>query len=509
MPTSRRFIRSVGLISALTLASRVLGLVREQVLGFYFATSQPLSAFRIAFMLPNLARRLFGEGALSAALIPVLTRSLRADGEVESRRFVGSLLVLLGIVLVGGVVGAELVILVWRQFSNDLALSLSAVLIPYMVLICLVAAIAAVLNVRGHFAVPAAAPSLLNLAVIGGVLFGARVMGLEGVKLLYAGCVGVLIGGLLQLTISVAALRWVSFVPILSAPSRSPRVRAVGALMAPMALGLSAVQLNTVADFLIAYFFVNVEGEQVGPAVLGFAQYLYQLPLGVFGIALSTAIFPLLSQRAEEEDQSGLASVFADGLRLSVFIALPASVGLMIVARPLVSALYERGAFGPEQTARVSGVLIYYAMGMVAYFAQHILVRTFYALHDSRTPARVALTLVGVNLVMNFSLVFVLEERGLALATAICAHLQMGALLVLLSRRLPQVDWRLIGSGVTRSAIATGIMGAVLLIVGQSGIMPAGAIGESAVVVLTGAITYGIAVWCLGSPEIKLLTRRT
>ncbi len=509
MPSSRRFLRSAGLISGLTLFSRVLGLVREQVFGFYFATSQPLSAFRIAFMLPNLARRLFGEGALSAAFIPVLTRSIRTDGEEQSRKFVGSLLVVLAIALVCGVVAAEVAIVVWRRYSGDLSLSLAAILMPYMALICLVAAVGAVLNVRGHFALPAAAPSLLNLSLIGGILTGAVFLGLRGVDLIYVACVSVLVGGVCQLTASLVMLGRIRFLPIISAPVWSSRIKSVGGLMAPMVLGLSAVQLNTLADFLIAYFFVEEGGERVGPAVMGYAQYLYQLPLGVFGIALATAIFQLLSQKAAEEDALGLAEVFSDGLRLSVFVALPASVGLMFVAHPLVAALYERGAFGPAQTDRVAGVLLFYSLGLVAYFMQHIVVRTFYALHDSKTPARVALTMVFINLAMNLSLVFVLEERGLALATAVCAVIQVLVLLRVLSCKLPTMIWGVVLRSVVRSLVATALMAGSLVLVEWVGLARAGATWETFALVVTGAAVYAMVSRCFGAQELSLILRRT
>jgi putative peptidoglycan lipid II flippase len=259
---------------------------------------------------------------------------------------------------------------------------------------------------------------------------------------------------------------------------------------------------------------VEVDGERVGPAVLGFAQYLYQLPLGVFGIALATAIFPVLSRKSSQEDHAGLVEVFARGLRLSVFVALPASVGLVLVARPLVAALLEYGQFESKNTARVSGALVFYSLGMVAYFAQHIVVRTFYALQDSRTPARVAMWMVLLNFALNLSLVFVLEERGLALATAICAFVQVTILLIVLSRRLHALTtgtaaiWTAIGAGVARSAVATTVMGAVIALLRVSSLSSCGPIVETLVLVLVGVLVYGGAATALRVNELFLLFRR-
>jgi putative peptidoglycan lipid II flippase len=231
-----------------------------------------------------------------------------------------------------------------------------------------------------------------------------------------------------------------------------------------MALGLSVVQINSLMDYLIAYLFVRKDGEPIGPAVLGYAQYLYQLPLGVFGIALATAIFPFLSKKAAEGDEAGLAETVQRGVRMGLFIALPATVGLMVVAQPLVRSLYERGEFSSSDTPRVASTVMFYSLGMTAYFAQHVVVRSFYALHDSRTPARVASWMVVVNFVMNLCLVFVMEERGLALATAVCAAIQVVWLGRRLERTLPVLSWSHTVRPAGKMVLATAAMGAALQI---------------------------------------------
>ncbi len=464
-----RFVLSAGLIAGLTLASRLLGLVRETLFGYYFGTSELLSAFRIAFQVPNLARRLFGEGALSSAMIPVLTESIQQQGEAASRRFVGTVLTLLVCVLVAAVVGIEAVIFVWREVQDDMALRLSAVLMPYMVFICTSAVASGVLNVRGHFAVPAAAPTILNVAMIVALVFGLFV-DLTPLALMYLTCAAVLLAGMIQVVITGVALHRVSFFPTFRGSWRDPQVRRVFTLMAPMALGLSAVQINTLLDSLIAYLFVFKDGERVGTAVLGYAQFLYQLPLGVFGISLATAIFPLLSTKAAEGDRAGLAEVFERGIRMSLFIALPSSIGLIFVAYPLVATLFQRGEFDAASTQRTAATLVCYSFGIAAYFMQHIVVRVFYALQDSRTPARVALSIVGLNLLMNLGLVFFMEERGLALSTSISATIQIIWLLVRLRRTLSEIGWRRLGLNVSRTALAAAAMAVVLWILTGTGI---------------------------------------
>jgi putative peptidoglycan lipid II flippase len=512
MASSSRLIPTVRLIAVLTLGSRVLGLARECLFGYFFSTTECLSAFRIAFMAPNLARRLFGEGALSSAMIPVLTEAVHADGETSSRRFVGALLTVLTLVLIGIIVLVEIGIAVWRAARDDLALQLAAILMPYMALICMVAVASAVLNVRRHFATPAAAPAILNLILIAAMVGGGVAGGLTGVPLMIWVCVGVLAAGVVQLAATGLALRAVSFFPIFGGSWRDPRVRSVAVLMAPMVLGLSAVQINSLVDYLIAYLFISVDGQRVGPAVLGYAQYLYQLPLGVFGIAVATAMFPELSRKATASDRAGLAQTLVRGLTLSLFIALPASIGLMVVASPLVATLFERGAFDEAATRRVAGALFFYSLGLTAYFAQHLLVRTFYAMHDSRTPARIAMTLVFVNALMNLGLVFVLQERGLALATAVCAAMQVVWLTVRLTRVLPEIPWWQLGRGVARIGIAasfmTAVLVAILLLAGTHGWIGGHAAWHLGILVAAGAGSYALASRALGIEELSAVLRR-
>ncbi len=509
MPERDQFIRSAWVVASLTGLSRVFGLLREIVLAYYFSTSGVLSAFRIAFMLPNLARRLFGEGALSAAMIPVLSETLRQEGEQASRRFVGRLMLAVTAFLVAAVLVLELVTLVWNGIRPDPALGLATILLPYMVMICLVALVGGVLNVRGRFAVPAAMPILLNLAIIGGAMIGARWGGDSETIHIRVICYAVLVAGLCQLALSALALRRALFAPLFSWSLRDAGLRKVAGLMGPMALGLSVVQINSLADYLIAYLFISDKGEPVGPAVLGYAQFLYQLPLGVFGIALATAIFPALAGRAAEDDEVGLARVFVQGLRLSLFVAAPASVGLMFIAHPLVATLFLRGHFDAAAGGRVAGALMYYSIGLVGYFSQHIIVRTFYARHDSRTPTRVALWMVSVNLAMNLVLVRVMEERGLALSTAFCSIVQVLWLIALMTRRVRSVDWLSLLRGLIPILIATTVMCACLAAccapVIADIILPRTVFGWTALLVVVGVGSYGTAAVLLGIPELRAL----
>ncbi len=509
-----RFLQSAWLIAAFTLSSRLLGLVRESLFSYYFSTSELLSAFRIAFQAPNLARRLFGEGALSSAMIPVLTESIQQQGEEASRRFVGTILTMLACVLGGAVIGIEILIAVWRWLHDNLALQLTAAMMPYMALICTAAVAGGVLNVRKHFAVPAAAPTILNIAMIVALLGGALVGDLSPLSLMYLTCGAVLLAGVLQVLITGAALRWVSFFPIFGGAWRDPQVRRVFSLMAPMALGLAAVQVNTLMDLLIGWIFVlDEKGQRVGPAVLGFAQFLYQLPLGVFGISLATAIFPILSGKAAQGDRMGMGEVVRHGIRMSLFIALPSSVGLIFVAHPLAATLYQHGEFGAASTQRVASALVYYSLGIAAFFAQHIVVRAFYALQDSRTPARIALYMVGLNLMMNLALVPVMEERGLALSTSVSAAVQIIWLVAKLRRVLPEVGWARLLMQLSRTVLATAVMAVALGVLTKSGLSVDRWVEKSGlqllILVVTGVGVYYLAAWLLRIEELSTAFRRS
>lgn len=449
-------------VAGLTLASRLLGLLRELALANFFGTNTIVSAFRLAFMVPNLARRLFGEGALSAALIPVLTETLEEQGRKSSRRLVGALTIRVAAILIGIVVLAEIILGVVRLFASDPVLDLSAVLLPYMPLICLVALNCGVLHVRRRFALPAALPILLNVCIVTALYAGHLVWRPGQNYLIYFACGGVIVSVILQWLISIVALQREDFVPLLRGPVPREPLRRVSRMMGGAAIGLSAVQLNSLFDYLIAYGFVVVDGERVGPAVLGAAHFLYQLPLGVFGIAIATAIFPSLSLRATQQDRQGFLAELGLGLRMSMLIAFPSLVGLLFIAYPLVEALFEHGEFTSESTVRVAGTLQFYALGMAAYFANHVLIRAYYAHQDSRTPARITVVVAVINLVLNLILVQFMEERGLALATAVCANIQ--SFLLWKSLPVPGAGGSVVRPllGLIRPALATGVMALAL-----------------------------------------------
>jgi len=470
-----RFEKHARTVTLLTFLSRITGLARDAALSRVFGAGPLMSAFFFAFMIPNLFRRLFGEGALSAAFLPIYAR-LRESDPVRSRAFASLTIAWLAIGLGSLTLAAEAVILLVasRGGEDHLVMWLTAVMLPYMPMVCLVAVLGAMLQVRGRFGPTAASPVILNLSITAATILllplfdsGAAADARRHTVLI---SLSVLIAGALQLGWTMLALR---DEPWWTRDRRSARSegRAMMTLAGPMILSLGVLQLNTFVDGLIASYPVTFSTDTIfgwpypldegAMAVVSFAQRLYQFPLGVFGIAIATAIFPLLSKQSD--DEKAFVTTLRRGLRLVVFIGLPASIGLIMIQRPLTAVIYEGGEFSTAETARVAAVLAGYAPAIWAYSMTHVLTRAFYARGNSLGPMRIALAVVLLNLILNCTLIWFLREAGLAWSTAVCAILQVMALLLLLRRQLPGVIDASVRLSWIRSVIATAVMAGILI----------------------------------------------
>jgi putative peptidoglycan lipid II flippase len=448
-------IKGFRQIVLLTVLSRVLGMARDMAFAFFLGASGVMDGWVIAFMIPNLARRLFGEGAASSSLIPVYSQELEKDRKRADRLALTVATVVFvvtsGIVLVG-----EIVIWTWYAStsleSTRLTLALSGVMLPYMVMVCCVAILAGILNTHRHFAAPALAPVLLNICLIGSLCLGGWVLGLTVRTQVLVTAGAVILAGLVQLAAQIAPLRALGVDVRPAWDVRSAAFRRVLLLMGPMILGLTATQINTLADNLIAAWlsgsaekgqFFTWFGHQINYPLwegavsqLFYAQRLYQFPLGVFGISLATAIFPVMSADAARKDFGALCKTVSRGLRGAVFVSIPATIGLLIVSEFVVAAIFERGEFSTLDTIGTTFTLSFYVLGLSGYFAQHVLARAFYSLQESDIPAKSAGVAVLVNLCLNCTLVWFLGTGGLAASTALCSYLQVVILAVVLRRRL-------------------------------------------------------------------------
>ena len=478
------YMGRIRVVSALVLLSRLAGFARDAALAHVLGAREVMSAFSTAFALPNVVRGLFGEGALSAAFIPVFTEYLESGDRKAAGRFFSLMVVLVVSVLAAVTLVAVGVFLVLRHLTADLPryhllFGVAAAVFPFVIAVCLVALLQAALNACKHFVMPALAPVLLNVFIIGGAVVGGLCFS-EGVAIrVYVIAAAILAAGVAEVAIQVPALRRVGlpFRPVwdLAHPALGRVLRLVG----PMVLALGIIEINAAIDKLIGYVLMQPPGggetfrlgawtvawpiETGAPAVLYYAQRLYWLPLGVFGVAIGTVIFPELSAFAARKDDAGMARVAGHALRLTVFVGLPAGAGLMLLAAPFLRAFFNHGQFAqaPDAVGRTAIVAVVYAAGLWAFSANHILVRAFYARQDTRTPLRIAALSAAVNIALDLVLVWPLAERGLALATVIAAVVQLAALARALARRFGGLPWRAIGSTAVRTLAASAAMAAV------------------------------------------------
>jgi len=552
--TDDRFVGHAVLVSALTLLSRLTGLVRDAVLAAMFGLGAVADAFFLGFLVPNLFRRLFGEGALSAAFIPIYTELNKRDPD-RARRFASLSLGLLMAVLCGVTLVGELGLAAMLRHGvgaggwSDravLTIRLTMIMLPFMPMVCGVALMGGLLQVHGRFGPPAAASIVLNACMIGFTLWAglgvaSTAESRDDIAVVTAG--SVLVAGLIQFGWLLIAVQRVTRLTAVVRGAARPLGRMVR-LMGPMVLGLAVFQINTLADMLIAMWFSPPEmppggidaagtmlllGREVAYplatgdiAAIGWAQRLYQFPLGVFAIAIATAIYPALARAAPGRTDdpaataAGLdrfANILRHGLRLTVFIGLPASVGLMIVRQPLARLIYEWGQFSADDAGRVAAILLGYAAAVWAYSTTQVATRGFYALQDTTTPVKVAVAMVVLNFAMNLTLIWPLGAAGLAWSTATTATLQVVVLLWLLARRVPDPVDTGVRKSWTRTAVLSAAMAGVLLPAVLI-LDPAGMRRWESVALLGGLIVAGGAVVLGGAlatraPELRWLRRRS
>jgi len=413
----------------MTLLSRLLGFVRDLVFARLFGAGASMDAFLVAFKIPNFLRRMFAEGAFSQGFVPVLGEYKAQRDAAEVRvlvdRVAGTLaLVLAGLTLVA-VVAAPLLILLFAPGFHadasryDLAVSMLRLTFPYLLFISLTACAGGILNSYGRFAVPAFTPVLLNLALIGAALWLAPRMAEPVVALAW----GVLVAGIVQLAFQLPALARLGLLPRPRPAFRDPGVRRVMKLMAPALFGASVTQINLLIDTLIASFLAAGS-----ISWLYYSDRLVEFPLGVFGIALATVILPNLSQRHAETDPEAFSRTLDWALRWVVVIGTPATVGLFVLAAPLLTTLFHYDAFGARDVHMAARSLMAYAVGLQGFILVKVLAPGYFARQDTRTPVRIGIIAVGVNVTLNLALVLPLAHAGLALATSLAAFVNAGLL---------------------------------------------------------------------------------
>ncbi len=458
-------LRSVATVGSYTLLSRVMGFVRDILTAALLGAGPVADAFFVAQRLPNLFRSLFAEGAFSAAFVPLFAGAMAEHGKDAARAFAEDalavlLVALLGFVLVGEIFMPAVMRIIAPGFADDpakfaLAVALARITFPYLLFIALVALQGGVLNSVDRFAAAAATPTLLNLFLIAALLMMDRFGWHDGRALAWA----VTAAGLAQFLWLMFSCARVGLALRLPWPRLTPQVRRTLTIMGPAAVGAGVTQVNLLISTALASF---LPGGSV--SYLYYADRLNQLPLGVVGIAVGTAILPPLSRQLRLGDHAGAVATQNRGLELALLLTLPAAVALAVLAQPIFTVLFQRGAFTPADTAATAAALAAYAVGLPAFVLVKVLAPAFFARHDTKTPVKVAIAAVAVNLGLTLTLMQFLAHVGIALATTCAGWLNALTLLAVLVRRGHFRLDRRARRNLPRVAIAALGMGAVLLL---------------------------------------------
>ena len=461
---SSRLARSAGLIGIATMTSRVLGLARETVFAAYFGAGTQMDAFNVAFRIPNLLRDLFAEGAMTAAFIPTFTRTFGAQGREAAWRL-GNLvmnallLVTIAVVIIGILFAPQITALLAPEFAEipgklELTTGLTRVVLPFLPTLAIAAAMMGMLNSMRRFFMPSLSPAMFNVASIFSVVALYPLMPSIGLEPIYAVAIGTLLGGLGQIALQWPSLRREGFryKPVIS--FRDPAVLEILRLMGPATAGLAAVQVNVAVNTFLA--------TSQEPGAVSWLQYAFRLmylPIGIFGVSIATASLPDISRQAAADDMRAVRDTVSRGLRMMLMLNVPATVGLIVLAEPIVALIYQRGRFLPADTSAAAAALMFYAPGLLGYSTVKIASPTFYAMRDSRTPVIVSVISVLVNLGLNLALVRVMGYRGLAFGTAIAAAFNALTLLWLLRGRLGGLDGRRLFEALVKVSAASAAMG--------------------------------------------------
>jgi putative peptidoglycan lipid II flippase len=450
----RSVVKAAGIIGIGTFASRILGFIRDMVMAGLFGATAAADAFYVAFRVPSLLRELFAEGSMSAAFIPVFTeyhqqKTKREAWELASAVFTTLLTIVTGTVLIGIAVTPAIVWYLAPGFHGDpakltLAVVLSRVMFPYLLFISLAALAMGILNSLRAFAAPAFSPLFLNVFMIGCALFLSPHLP----EPIIGVAIGVVAGGAAQFVMQLPGLARRGFLFGWRFEPGHPGVRRIGRLMVPSLLGLSVTQVNLTVSTILASFFVG------GPTYLFYGMRLIQFPLGIFGVALATAILPTLSAQAARGAMDELRTTFGFGLRMILFIILPAMAGLILLRTPIVHLFFEHGTFSAHDTSETALAVLCYAVGLWAFGGVRIIVAAFYSLQDTKLPAISAAVAVTANILFSLVLMPMLGAAGLALATALAAMINGAILIIVLNRRLGGIEWGSVGRSSLRVVLA-------------------------------------------------------
>ncbi|MDI6782948.1 MAG: murein biosynthesis integral membrane protein MurJ [bacterium] len=460
-------IKSASVVSSLTMVSRVLGYLRDAVIGYMFGGHKWYTdIFFLSFEIPNFCRRLLGEGALSAAFISVFTDYLTNKDKKSAWEFASSVLnllfLLVSTLVILGIIFTPLIVYILipgyrhNQLAIATAIKLTRIMFPYLGFIAFAALFMGMLNSLRHFAAPAATPIFLNLAIITGAVVISPIFGPKLEDRLTGLAIGVVIGGFLQAAIQVPTALKKGLQYKFQFNYRHPGVVRVAKMLIPAVFGLAITQINLAVDKICASFI----GEGAISA-LYYGNRLVELPESVFGIAIAIAVMPVLASHAAKKEYQELKETLTYGLRLSFFLTIPAAVGLIILRIPILSLLFERGMFTSVATEGAAVTLFYFSLGLFSFAAVKIIVPVYYALEDVWVPVKVGFVAVATNTLLCLILMWPLKQGGLALATSISSTLNWMVLLYILRRRVGRLGLKKVLNSFIRIIAASMVMGIV------------------------------------------------
>lgn len=504
---SHAFAWAAAIVMAGTVASRLLGLVRQQVFAIEFGTTGQMDAFWTAFRLPDIIYNIVAGGLLGSSLIPVFAGYLAQGRRDEAARVASSvmnmMLILLGVLaLLLEIFAGQIVPLLVSDYSPEkqqLVLTLTRILLVQPIFLGVSGVMMGVLNTYQHFLLPTLAPVIYNLSIIlGAALLGPR-MGVEALP------IGVVVGAMLQVALQWPGLvrygfRWSRVVDV-----TDPGVREVWRLMIPRVFASASLYLNLLIQAALASQLV--EGAYTGYSN---ALQLMSLPLGIFAIAISVVAFPTLSAQVARDELGPMSRTLGQALRIILFLTLPSSVGLILLREPIIRTLFQYGAFDQRSTLLTAQPLIFFALGLFGHATVEIVLRAFYALHETLRPVLINLVTLSINLALSFVLIGRLQQGGLALAISISVVVEALALLALLQTRLPSFDWAGLGTTVGKCMLASAVMGMALYVFVHASGLPDSLFARVLQLALALAIGAGIylgAATLLRLPELSLVRR--
>ncbi len=511
-----RIASSASKVSIAVMCSRVLGLVREQAFAIMFGAGFAFDSFVVAFRIPNLLRDLFGEGALSAAFVTVFSDYDETRGREATWKLAGNVIVfvtiLLSFITLLGILFADKIVLTlvdadFEKIPDKVALThlLTMIMFPFLLFISLSAVVMGILNTKGRFFIPALASSFFNLgSIIGGVTL-AFLLGENGQPSIVGMAIGTLIGGMLQLGGQLPSLFRTDFTFMPRLDLKDPGLHRILKLMAPAVFGLAALQINV---FINTYFASSLQEGSI--SWLNYAFRFFQFPVGVFGVAISVAALPLLSRQAATKDFTRLKETFTSSLTLAFSLTIPATVGLILLADPIIRIIFEHGNFSAADTFKTAEALRFYALGLFAYASVKVMVPVFYALDDTRYPVVGSFLAVAANILIILLTITSLQHKAMALSISGAMTANFLFLGVILYWKLEGFSLSYLATGlgkVLAAAIVMGIylnmMGAVLLWWMQKGFFYE--LLGIIFFVATGAAVYGITLYLVRLQEFKML----